>query len=195
MAPSRVDAMMKYRLILSLVLAEASVLLAMVIHSQSITHSPVKHTEEVDEGINYPALVRAITEVESKGNPRAVGRAGERGLMQIKESVWSEVTQRKFGKEIPFSRAFEPKLNQQVGRAYLEQIATRLETKRERLDGSLLALAIASYQCGPTRVETLGFSTQRLEPYTRGYVERVLRLHALYSTEANTFAMNTRFRR
>src|ERR1051325_2975068 len=41
--------------------------------------------------IDYAALVRAITAVESGGNPRAIGLAGERGLMQIKLSTWREI--------------------------------------------------------------------------------------------------------
>jgi len=184
--------MTKYRSVLcvGLWVAALSVLLATVFHSRPVRTREVPAANPSE--INYDALVRAITQVESQGNPRAVGRAGERGLMQIKESTWAEVTRRKFGREVPFDRAFEPDLNRQVGRAYLEQIAARLEKKRDRLNDSLPALVVASYHRGPSRIEKLGFATKGLSPAACEYVERVLALHARYSLETRTLAMETR---
>lgn len=141
--------------------------------------------------IDFNALVRAITAVESGGNPRAVGTAGERGLMQIKGDTWREVTQKQFGERIPFTRAFEPELNQQVGLAYLEQLATRLTENRERWKDSLLPLVVASFHRGPNCLESHGFSTRRLPREARDYVQRVINLHDLYASEARLLAMQT----
>jgi len=38
----------------------------------------------------HPALVAAIVQVESSGNPRAVSKRGAYGLMQIRHKVWSK---------------------------------------------------------------------------------------------------------
>lgn len=151
--------------------------------------SQAAQTEECK--IDYAALVRAITAVESAGNPRAVGQAGERGLMQIKLDTWREVTRKQFGARLPFSRAFEPELNQQVGQAYLEQLAVLLTQNKERLQDTFLAVLIAAYHCGPSCVESVGFTTRRLSPQVREYVERVLNLHGLYSAQTKVLAMET----
>jgi hypothetical protein len=47
-------------------------------------------------------LVDALVEVESAGQPRRVGRQGERGLMQVKASTWAEVTAQLFGRRVSF---------------------------------------------------------------------------------------------
>jgi hypothetical protein len=64
-----------------------------------------------------PSLVKTITLAESSGNPRAVGDGGEsRGLMQIKEGTWRRHTTE------PWSRAFEPALNVEIGTKELRRI-------------------------------------------------------------------------
>lgn len=147
--------------------------------------------EEEQMTIDFNALVRAITAVESGGNPLAVGTAGERGLMQIKGDTWREVTQKQFGERIPFVRAFEPELNQQVGLAYLEQLAVLLTEKKERWKDSLLPLVVASFHRGPNCLESHGFSTRRLPREARDYVQRVINLHDLYASEARLLAMQS----
>jgi len=151
--------------------------------------APVSPREDVR--LDYAALVRAITAVESGGNPRAVGQAGERGLMQIKLDTWREMTRRQFGQRLPFSRAFEPELNQQVGQAYLEHIAGLLTQNKEKLNDAFLAVLVAAYHCGPSCLESVGFTTRKLSPQVREYVERVLNLHTLYSSEERMLAMET----
>jgi hypothetical protein len=42
------------------------------------------------------AFLSAIAEVETGGNPRAVGRQGERGLYQFRSGVWKQYTSRSF---------------------------------------------------------------------------------------------------
>lgn len=143
------------------------------------------------EEINYAALVRAITEVESGGNPRAVGGNGERGLMQIKLDTWREVTARRFGERIPFTRAFEPQLNQQVGLAYLQQLAARLAAEKSKHKDDFLALLVAAYHRGPNHLKARGYSTRRMSAQARDYVQRVMNLHELYASEGKLLAMQT----
>ncbi|MSR64225.1 MAG: lytic transglycosylase domain-containing protein [Verrucomicrobiae bacterium] len=152
-----------------------------------ISHAQVIQTEMID----YSALVRAITAVESGGNPRAIGQAGERGLMQIKLETWREVTKKEFGTRVPFARAFEPELNQQVGLAYLEHLTGQLSQNRDKLKDTMLPILVAAYHCGPGSVESVGYSLQRLSPQVREYVDRVLNLHGLYSSESRLIAMAT----
>ncbi len=167
----------------------------MVICPAVVVYLSLSHTAPAEsvpaDVIDYPALVRAITAVESGGNPLAVGQAGERGLMQLKLETWRDVTRKEFGERLPFARAFEPQLNLQVGQAYLEELGRQLTLNKDKLKGPLLAILVAAYHCGPTTVESSGYSLHRLAPTVRDYVERVLNLHALYRSEYKQVAMVT----
>ncbi len=135
-------------------------------------------------GVEYPALVRAITAVESAGDPMAVGLAGERGLMQLKSGTWRDMTRAAYGSELPFEYAFHSKLNQRMGRDYLEYIATRLEKSRSHVDDSFLPLLIASYNLGPNAVAKRGYVLRRMPQRTRSYVERVGNMYQYYLSTA-----------
>lgn len=137
--------------------------------------SPVRAQED--------SLVEAVIQVESGGNPRKVGRAGERGLMQIKKDTWREVTRRLYGKPVSFDRAFEPELNRIVGRAYLDQLRDFVGRNRAEWKADELSLVLACYNAGPTRVERGGFNPNRWPAFTRDYVQRVTALHEHYLAE------------
>jgi len=63
--------------------------------------------------------MRAIIEIESAGNPRAVSRAGCRGLCQISRATWDECC-RRLGVNWSFDRdAFQPSENTIVGNFYM----------------------------------------------------------------------------
>jgi len=140
-------------------------------------------------------FLEAIIQVESAGNPSCVGRAGERGLMQIKEGTWSDMTRRVYGTPVSFSRAFEPDLNKEVGQAYLAYLAEFLRTHQSRWQSDLRSLLAASYNAGPTRVLESGFDLRTLPGSTREYVERVSALHDYFLHDsgialANRFVRN-----
>ncbi len=122
-------------------------------------------------------LVDSVTQVESAGNPRMVGRHGERGLMQIKAGAWGEVTRRLFGRRVSFDRAFEGKLNQQVGSAYLADLQRYLGRHRKMWKADERSLLLACYNAGPERVKRSGFDLRRLPAHTRDYVKRASNLH------------------
>ena len=100
-------------------------------------------------------LVRAVIQVESAFNPRAVSSKGAMGLMQLMPA-----TARQFG----VANAFNPVDNVRGGVAYLRQLLDRYNNNER--------LALAAYNAGPGAVDRHG---QNVPPFreTRDYVSRV----------------------
>jgi soluble lytic murein transglycosylase-like protein len=130
--------------------------------------------------VAWQLLVEAVVQVESRGEPRCVGQAGERGLMQIKSATWRETTAGLYGDPIPFDRAFEPNLNRQVGTGYLVHLRRFLRERRADWKADERSLLLACYNSGPTSVLAAGFDLAKLSTGTRDYVERVGALHDQY---------------
>ena len=101
-------------------------------------------------------LLAAVVHAESNGNPRAVSRAGARGLMQLMPT-----TAAKLGVE----DSFAPEQNVSGGTAYLDQLLIRYHDN--------IALALAAYNAGPEAVDRY----HGVPPYseTRAYVARIVR--------------------
>lgn len=125
-------------------------------------------------------LVDAIIQVESAGEPRKIGAAGERGVMQIKRSTWREVTDRTFGKTLPFYYAFHPGLNRRVGKAYLNELQMFLSQNKSRWQSDERSLLLACYNAGPERVREARFNVRNLPRSVRSYVDRATALHEYY---------------
>ena len=127
------------------------------------------------------AFVQAVIRQESAFDPKAISRAGARGLMQLMPGTALRIAQKL---NIPYSRArltHDPKYNVRIGRAYLTQML-------EEYNGSPI-LALAAYNAGPARInrwlKKLGDPNRSAEhaidwiesiPFyeTRNYVQRAV---------------------
>jgi soluble lytic murein transglycosylase-like protein len=100
-------------------------------------------------------LLASVVKAESDGNPRAVSRAGARGLMQLMPKTAAEVG---------VTDSFRPDQNVRGGSAYLNELLVRYHDN--------LALALAAYNAGPAAVARY----HGIPPYheTRAYVARVI---------------------
>ena len=109
-----------------------------------------KPAPEADMPRINTALVKAVIKLESRGNPKAVSRAGCIGLMQVKPST---------GRMLGYSRAelFDPEKNVEAGTRYLEMLVDKTGHIED---------ALAAYNCGPSR---------RNNAMCRAYAKRVLR--------------------
>jgi soluble lytic murein transglycosylase-like protein len=115
-----------------------------------------------------PEFLRAVISVESAFNPRAVSRAGARGLMQLMPQ-----TAKRFG----VRDSFDPRQNIHGGARYLRVLVDRFANNLE--------LVVAAYNAGENAVERYGRS---IPPYreTRQYVPRVLNLYHAFSEPLGT---------
>jgi len=125
-----------------------------------------------------PILISSQVRAESSFDPRAVSRVGARGLMQIMPS-----TAEWLGFEGDEELLFLPEVNVRLG-CYYDRWLFRYWRKRGYGDGVLEALAMASYNAGPSRVKKsmtkLEWEFEKLPKETRQYVKRILRCRAEY---------------
>ena len=100
-------------------------------------------------------LVRAVIQVESAFNARAVSPKGAMGLMQLMPA-----TARLFGVIDPFN----PAENIRAGVSYLRQLLERYDHDEQ--------LALAAYNAGPAAVDKYG---SKVPPYkeTQNYVQKI----------------------
>jgi len=131
-----------------------------------------------------PYLVAALIREESAFAPRALSRAGARGLMQLMTQTAERVAREH--RMVPGSSALLelPEVNVRLGTIHLAELL--------RDNGGSLTLALAAYNAGNQQVrrwkERYGFTDEEefteSIPYTetRNYVKRVLGNYQRYST-------------
>jgi len=100
-------------------------------------------------------LLASVVKAESGGNPRAVSRAGAKGLMQLMPATASG---------LGVQDSFKPDQNVRGGTSYLDAMLVRYHDN--------VALALAAYNAGPEAVDRY----HGIPPYheTRVYVARVI---------------------
>jgi len=120
-----------------------------------------------------PDLIATIIFVESGGDHAAVSPKGAKGLMQLTPAVY-----RQYGVDDPF----DIDQNIHTGTAYLAYLL-------DRFNGNLV-MALAAYNCGPTRVA----EHNGLPPIkeTRDYVKRVLQFYRKGKIPANPATRRSR---
>ena len=111
-----------------------------------------------------PELVRAVIQVESAFNPRAVSPKGAMGLMQLMPA-----TAKQFGVIDPFN----PAENIRAGVSYLRQLLDRYDHDEQ--------LALAAYNAGPGAVDKYG---SKVPPYkeTQNYVLKITNMRGTVRT-------------
>jgi hypothetical protein len=120
-----------------------------------------------------PDLVRAVVQVESGYNPRAVSPKGALGLMQLMPSTAAEL-----GVRFPL----DPEENIRGGTTYLRQLLDRFGGHEE--------LALAAYNAGPSAVDRYG---NRIPPYaeTQDYVRKIQTQTSTVTTPSTQAAQPT----
>jgi soluble lytic murein transglycosylase-like protein len=101
-----------------------------------------------------PALVRAVVQVESGGNPEAVSRKGAMGLMQLMPET---------AVEMGVDKVFDPQQNLDAGVRQLRSLLVRYNGDLDK--------ALAAYNAGAGAVDRAG-GVPRI-PETRDYVRKV----------------------
>jgi soluble lytic murein transglycosylase len=135
-----------------------------------------------------PAVVKAVIWRESRFDPSARGRAGERGLMQIREPAARDWVQAEKVAGFDPGHLLDPTTNTLAGTWYLGHLL-----KRYRQTDNPLPYALADYNAGRTRVLQWmqeGARTNHAEflhridfPGTRRYIEAILAKHPAYRAD------------
>lgn len=135
-------------------------------------------------GVN-PALIKAIVWRESWFNPKAKGRSGEIGLMQVRKEAAEEWAAAERISLFTHSQLFDPGKNTRAGTWYF-----RKQLLRFRHTDNAVPYALAAYNAGAAQVQrwakgaaatnSSAFIRQIAYSGTRSYVEAVVKRSVRY---------------
>ncbi len=150
-------------------------------HDAAILAAAAKHRV-------HPALIKAVVWRESWFNPKAKGRSGEIGLMQIMKQTGSDWAAAEHVRLFLHERLYDPAKNTECGAWYLKRLLARYQ----RADNPL-PYALAAYNAGPANVEkwrtgaaatnASAFIRQIRFPATKDYVLSVMKRFNRYAAE------------
>ncbi|MCT1397788.1 lytic transglycosylase domain-containing protein [Paenibacillus sp. p3-SID867] len=118
------------------------------------------------------SLIKAVIDAESSFNPNAVSSAGAKGLMQLMDGT---------ARGLGVSNPFDPVQNIEGGTKYLSNLIQRF--------GGEMAMVLAAYNAGPTRIANLGVSSDEelmsvahvLPKETQAYIGKVMNARSKYT--------------
>lgn len=140
----------------------------------SLTPAPAASAMEVQRGQPHAAFVAEaarrfdipetwiwrVMHAESRGDPRAVSRAGAMGLMQIMPATWAMLSARhRLGTD-----PFDARANILGGAAYLRAMWDRYRN---------VSLMLAAYNAGPGRADAYAAGRRHLPAETIAYVAAI----------------------
>jgi len=138
-----------------------------------------------------PALVKAVVWRESRFNPHVHGRAGEVGLMQIRDAAAQEWAKAEGLSLFSLSDLYDPAKNTMAGTWYLRKLLRRYATT-----DNPAVYALADYNAGRTHVlkwnkgAAATNSTEFLKQMdfggTRDYVRAILKREIRYRKQFET---------
>jgi soluble lytic murein transglycosylase len=145
----------------------------------------------------HPALIKAVVWRESWFNPKATGKSGEIGLMQIMKETAGDWAAAERVKLFTHFQLYDPVKNTQCGAWYLRRLLARYGDT-----DSPVTYALAAYNAGPGNVSkwssglaatnSAAFMKQIGFPGTRDYVRSVTRRYAYYRKNFPPKDWNTR---
>lgn len=137
-----------------------------------------------------PALVKAVIWQESKFQPAVRGKAGEIGLMQVREDAAWEWAEAENLQAFDHEQIIDPRTNILAGTFYLAKVM-----KRYTRTDNPVPYALADYNAGRTHVlrwkkgaaetNSAAFLEQMDFPGTRLYARHVMERHQYYREKFN----------
>jgi soluble lytic murein transglycosylase len=135
-----------------------------------------------------PALIKAVIWQESRFKPWVRGRAGEIGLMQVREPAALEWAEHEKLQSFQHEQITDPAKNILCGSFYLSKVM-----KRYTMTDNPIPYALADYNAGRTHVlrwnkgaaktNSQIFLAQMDFPGTRKYAESVMRQYEIYKND------------
>jgi soluble lytic murein transglycosylase len=132
-----------------------------------------------------PALVKAIVWQESRFNPHVRGRAGEVGLMQLREEAAREWAEAERVAGFDFEQCIDPATNTMAGTWYLRKILNRYSRTDNPLPYALADFNagrgnVLKWNGGEAMTNSAAFIAQIGFPGTKAYVTSVLARYEYY---------------
>lgn len=134
-------------------------------------NNEIPSTELNSDVVNTEEWIERIILQESGGNPNARSRVNARGLMQVMPKTWAEQTKKIFNKELSFDQAYDPKINRQVGTAYLKEIQKILRSWMGK--EPTIEHILAAYNGGVGTLRKCNYDISKMPRESRDYVKKI----------------------